>query len=315
MSLDKTRFHGVFTALVTPFKDDEIDWTAFDALIESQIHAGVAGLVPVGTTGEAATLSDDEAEAVIRRTVERTAGRAFVLAGAGGNDTKKTVAKAKAAEALGADGILVVTPYYNKPSQAGLIAHYSAVAEATSLPIMLYSVPGRCGIEIAPATCAELAKTHANIIGIKEAGGDVLRVTSILQATGPDFIIHSGDDGLTLPMLSLGAVGLTSVVSNYAPAELVAMVAHFQAGRLKEASILNDLLSELYTGFFIESNPAPVKAALAYRGAIKPGLRLPLTKLTEPSQIKLEAILKRFETKRASCQLSCKSEGNLSIVV
>lgn len=148
MSHDKSCFNGVFTALVTPFKDDQIDWNAFDALIDTQINAGVTGLVPVGTTGEAATLSDEEAEAVIRRTVERAAGRAFVLAGAGGNDTRKTVAKAKAAEALGADGILVVTPYYNKPSQAGLIAHYTAVAEATSLPIMLYSVPGRCGVEI-----------------------------------------------------------------------------------------------------------------------------------------------------------------------
>ncbi|NCO17737.1 MAG: 4-hydroxy-tetrahydrodipicolinate synthase, partial [Alphaproteobacteria bacterium] len=188
---DRSRLDGVFTALVTPFTDTgAIDWPAFDALIERQLAAGIAGLVPVGTTGEAATLADDEALALITRTVKRVAGRAYVLAGTGSNVTAKSIAASRRAADAGADGVLLITPYYNKPSQAGLVAHFSAIAAATPVDVMLYSVPGRTGIAIAPETAAELAATCRNIVAIKEAGGDVARATALRAACGPDFVVH-----------------------------------------------------------------------------------------------------------------------------
>ena len=217
MDFDTNRFDGVFTALVTPFRDGAVDVAAFEALVERQVAAGVAGLVAAGTTGEAATLRQHEIDDLVARTVRIARGRAVVLAGIGTNDTRTTIEKARHAEAAGAEGLLVVTPYYNKPTQAGLAAHYGAVAEATRLPVMLYSVPGRCGIEIAADTCARLAERHANVVAIKEAGGSVERVTRIRRACGKNFPIHSGDDALTLPFLAAGAVGVTSVVSNVAP--------------------------------------------------------------------------------------------------
>lgn len=199
--------------------------------------------MPVGTTGEAATLSDDEAEDVIRTTVKAAAGRAFVMAGAGSNAARLAVAKAERAQAAGADGLLLVTPYYNKPSQDGLFDHFSAIAKAVSLPIMLYSVPGRTGVEIAPATAARLAAAHSSIVGIKEAGGKTERVTELRQALGPDFVIHSGDDGLTLPFLALGADGVTSVASNLLPAEVVALCRAWFAGDPRVARRIHEALS------------------------------------------------------------------------
>lgn len=287
-------FAGVFTALVTPFRDGQVDFPAFERLVEEQLAAGVAGLVPVGTTGEAATLSAEETDQVIRRTVAVTGGRAFVLAGTGSNNTAHAVHAAKAAEAAGADGCLVVTPYYNKPSQAGLIAHYGAVAEATKLPIILYSVPGRCGVEIAPETAAELAKRHANIIGIKEAGGSVGRVTELRRACGPDFIIHSGDDGLTLPFLSVGASGITSVVSNYAPALVVSLVNAWNEGDLVRARALHEQVCDLSDAMFVEGNPVPVKEALSMSGKISADMRLPLVPLTASNREFLTQTLARF---------------------
>ncbi len=288
------RFSGVFTALVTPFSDGRIDFEAFDALVERQIAAGVRGLVPVGTTGEAATLSDEEAEQVIRRTVEVAAGRAIVIAGAGSNSTAASVEKARRAEAAGADGLLVVTPYYNKPTQAGLIRHYQTVGAATGLPLMLYSVPGRCGIEIAASTCALLRDTCPNVVAIKEAGGSAARVTEIRRACGPDFPIHSGDDGLTLPFLASGAVGVTSVVSNVAPAEMVAMVDAWQRGNWAKALSLHDELSELFDALFIEANPGPAKAALAIAGLASAELRAPMAELEPENLARLSGVLSRF---------------------
>ncbi|MBV5265765.1 4-hydroxy-tetrahydrodipicolinate synthase [Pinisolibacter aquiterrae] len=288
---EKDRWAGVFTALVTPFRDGEIDLPAFDALVERQIVAGVAGLVPVGTTGEAATLSDAEAVALIERTVRIAAGRALVVAGAGSNDTGKTVAKVRAAEKAGADAVLVVTPYYNKPTQAGLIAHYDAVAAATGRPVMLYSVPGRCGVEIAPATCAELMARRANVFVIKEAGGSVERVTRLRAACGDDLIVHSGDDGLTLPFLALGAVGVTSVVANVAPEAMVALVAAWRRGDRAEALRLHESLADLIAAMFVESNPGPVKAALALAGEIAPDMRLPLVPVAASTRELLAGLL------------------------
>ncbi|ADZ71579.1 4-hydroxy-tetrahydrodipicolinate synthase [Polymorphum gilvum] len=296
------RFSGVFTALVTPFRNGEIDYEAYDALVERQIAAGVAGLVPVGTTGEAATLSDDEAVALIARTVRLAKGRALVMAGAGANDTRKTVEKVRQAEKAGADALLIVTPYYNKPTQAGLVAHYAAAAAATGLPVMLYSVPGRCGVEIAPQTCAALMEAHDTIVAIKEAGGQPARVTQLRAACGEDLIIHSGDDGLTLPFLSLGAVGVTSVVANVAPREMVALVQAWRDGETDRALRLHELVAELADGLFIESNPGPVKAALALSNLAGPELRLPLVPVSEANRQRLAGILNRFGSAAATFQ-------------
>ena len=296
------RFNGVFTALITPFKDGAVDTAAYDALVERQIEAGVAGLVPVGTTGEAATLSDEEADALIARTVKLVAGRALVMAGAGANDTKKTVDKVKRAEQGGADAVLIVTPYYNKPTQAGLVAHYGAAAEATSLPVMLYSVPGRCGVEIAPETCAVLMEKHDNIVAIKEAGGSAARVTQLRAACGDRLIIHSGDDGLTLPFLSLGAVGVTSVVANVAPREMVQLVEAWKTGDTARALALHELIAELTDGMFIESNPGPVKAALALSNLAGPEMRLPMVPVSTANREKLAGILGRFASASAAFQ-------------
>ncbi len=297
-----TRFRGVFTALVTPFRDGAIDYAAFDALVERQIEAGVAGLVPVGTTGEAATLSDEEADALIARTVKLAAGRVLVMAGAGANDTKKTIEKVRRAEKAGADALLLVTPYYNKPTQAGLIAHYGAAAEATGLPVMLYSVPGRCGVEIAPETCALLIQRHANIVAIKEAGGSAGRVTQLRQACGEGLIIHSGDDGLTLPFLSVGAIGVTSVVANVAPREMVRLVELFQKGETAQALQLHEMIAELTDGMFIESNPGPVKAALALSNLAGPEMRLPMVPVSDVNRERLAGILSRFGSASAAFQ-------------
>lgn len=289
------RFSGVFTALITPFRDGIVDRSAFEALVERQIASGIAGLVPVGTTGEAATLDDDEADDLIAVTKKIAGDRCLVMAGSGGNDTKKTVEKVRRAEKAGADALLIVTPYYNKPTQTGLIAHYGAAAEATSLPIMLYSVPGRCGIEIAPVTCADLVARHANIVAIKEAGGSVSRVTQLRAACGDRLLIHSGDDGLALPFLSVGAVGVTSVVSNVAPAAMVALVRAWQDGDVSRAQALHEQIAELADSMFIESNPGPVKAAMALAGLAGAEMRLPMVPVSEASRMRIAATLKRFD--------------------
>jgi 4-hydroxy-tetrahydrodipicolinate synthase len=299
---DRDRFKGVFTALVTPFRDGGVDLASFEALVQRQIDAGVAGLVPVGTTGEAATLDEAETDAVVRRTVALARGRVLVVAGAGSNDTAAAVAKARRAEAAGADALLVVTPYYNKPTQAGLVRHYDAVAAASGLPVMLYSVPGRCGVEIAPETCAVLRERHANVVAIKEAGGSTERVSRIRRACGDDFVIHSGDDALTLPFLATGAVGVTSVVSNFAPEPLVAMVRAWHAGDWGRALALHDLIGELAEGMFIEANPGPVKAALAMEGLARADMRAPMAEMESASLERLADIVARFRADAAVFQ-------------
>lgn len=293
MTLEE-RFSGVFTALVTPFAGGQVDFAAFEALVREQLAAGVAGLVPVGTTGEAATLDKGEVAEIIRRTVALADGKAFVLAGTGSNSTGKTVEMTKLAEECGADGCLVVTPYYNKPSQAGLVEHYAAVAGATDLPIMLYSVPGRCGVEIAPETAGKLARKFFNVVGIKEAGGRCERITELRLACGHDFIIHSGDDAMTLPFLALGASGVTSVVANYAPAEMVALVAAWRRGDRVEALRLHDRLYDLAKAMFTVGNPVPIKTALAIRGRIENAFRKPLVPMNAKQRKGLMASLERF---------------------
>lgn len=293
---DRSRFDGVFTALVTPFTDTgAIDWPAFDALIDRQLAAGIAGLVPVGTTGEAATLSAEEALALIAHTVKRVAGAAYVLAGTGSNVTSKSIAATRRASDAGADGVLLITPYYNKPSQAGLVAHFSAVAAATSAEVMLYSVPGRTGIAITPETAAALAASCRNIVAIKEAGGDVARVTALRAACGNNFVVHCGDDGLALPFYALGARGLTSVLSNYAPEACVALYRAWVAGQLAEALAIHDRLTPLVAAMFVESSPSPVKRALALAGYMRDAVRLPLVQLSPAADQVLRAVIARYQ--------------------
>jgi 4-hydroxy-tetrahydrodipicolinate synthase len=295
---DLSRFEGIFTALVTPFtRSGDIDWDAFDALIERQLAAGVAGLVPVGTTGEAATLTAAEADAVIARTVERAKDKAYILAGTGSNSTQKTIDATKRATELGVDGVLVVTPYYNKPSQQGLINHFSAVADATTADVVLYSVPGRAGVEIAPSTAGSLAQRHLNIVAIKEAGGDPARVTD-LRTAAPGLAVHCGDDGLALAFYALGACGLTSVFSNYDPEVCVALYNAWSSGDRERALEIHEAMRDVADAMFIENSPAPVKYIMANSGLNSSVVRMPLAEVSEPARNVLDQQVAEFKTRR-----------------
>jgi 4-hydroxy-tetrahydrodipicolinate synthase len=288
-------FRGTFTALVTPFRDGEIDVPALEALIEGQIADAVQGVVAVGTTGESPTLSAAEREQVIRVTVEIAKGRCQVLAGTGSNSTTAAIAATRAAEKMGVDGMLIVAPYYNKPSQEGLFRHFQAIAQATSAPIMLYNIPGRCGVDIGAETVERLAMDCANIVSIKEASGSVDRVSDLRARLPEAFTILSGDDGLTLPFLAVGAVGVVSVVSNLFPAEVGTLVQAFRAGDTKSAQEMHLKLLPLFKDLFIEPNPVPVKTALSWRGAMTADCRLPLCEMTAANQARLRKTLAAFE--------------------
>ena len=284
-------FQGTFTALVTPFLQDRLDETAFVQLIEGQISGGITGIVPVGTTGESPTLDNAEHHRVIEIAVKTANGRCKVLAGTGSNSTREAVSLTCEAERLGADGALIVAPYYNKPTQAGLLAHYSAIAEATKMPIMLYSIPGRCGIEIGVETVVALAERYSNVVAIKEAGGSVERVSQLRSALPERFEILSGDDSLTLPFMSVGAVGVVSVASNLIPKEVATLVNHTLAGDYESARKQHYKLYTLFKELFVESNPAPVKYALSLLGRMQPEVRLPLSSLTENSRERVKAAM------------------------
>lgn len=289
------KYQGLYTAIVTPFKDGKVDYDAFKALIEAQIAGGVDGIVPMGTTGESPTVSTEEHLEVIRVCIETVAGRCQVIAGTGANCTAEAIELTKAAAAMGADGTLQVCPYYNKPNQEGVYQHFKAIAEATDLPIMLYSIPGRSGIEIAVETVARLAADCPTIVAIKEAGGSVERVNQLVQALPSDFAILSGDDGLTVPFISCGAVGLVSVTSNIAPAEMKELVDTALSGDGKKALELQKKYYPLMKGLMsLDVNPVPAKAALALRGQIGWEIRLPLVPLAEEKHGKLADLLKSF---------------------
>ena len=289
------KYQGLYTAIVTPFKNGQVDYEAFKALIEAQIAGGVDGIVPMGTTGESPTVSTEEHLEVIRVCIETVAGRCQVIAGTGANSTAEAIELTKAAAAMGADGTLQVCPYYNKPNQEGVYQHFKAIAEATDLPIMLYSIPGRSGIEIAVDTVARLAADCPTIIAIKEAGGSVERVNQLVQALPENFAVLSGDDGLTVPFISCGAVGLVSVTSNVAPAEMKALVDAALSGDGKKALELQKKYYPLMKGLMsLDVNPVPVKAALALRGNIGWDIRLPLVPLAEEKHGKLTGLLKSF---------------------
>jgi 4-hydroxy-tetrahydrodipicolinate synthase len=288
-------FHGTFTALVTPFRDDAIDTAAFEKLIEGQIGAGIDGIIAVGTTGESPTLSHDEREQVIRLAVTIAGGRCKVLAGTGSNSTSHAIADTKAAEKLGVDGALVVAPYYNKPSQEGLFRHFQAIAQSTSLPIMLYNIPGRCGVDIAADTVVRLAGACKNIVSIKEASGSVDRVGELRVRLPEAFTILSGDDSLTVPFMSVGAAGVVSVVSNLYPAEVRALVHAFASGNEKRAGELHGKMLAVFKDLFIEPNPVPAKAALSWRGAMSAEVRLPLCEMSESNEARLRKTIEAFE--------------------
>jgi 4-hydroxy-tetrahydrodipicolinate synthase len=290
----KTGFTGTWTALVTPFRDGRVDEVTLDSLVRAQIKGGIDGVVPVGTTGESPTLSYEEHIRVMELTVKSAHGRLPVLAGSGANSTDEAIFLTRAAEKVGADGSLQVAPYYNKPTQEGLYQHFRAVAMSTRLPIVLYSIPGRCGVEIGIDTVKRLAKDCRNVVGIKEAGGNADRV-SALRAVVPDrFVILSGDDSLTLPFMAVGAQGVVSVASNLVPKEVAKMVAAFRAGRLREAQRQHARLYPLFKQLFIETNPIPVKAAMAMAGMIRDELRLPLLPLAGKNRELLRRTLTEF---------------------
>jgi 4-hydroxy-tetrahydrodipicolinate synthase len=288
-------FRGTFTALVTPFRDGAIDVPALEKLIEGQIAAGIDGVIAVGTTGESPTLSHDEREQVIRLTVTIAKGRCKVLAGTGSNSTQHAMADTKLAEKLGVDGALIVAPYYNKPSQEGLFRHFQAIAQTTALPIMLYNIPGRCGVDIGADTVVRLASACKNIVSIKEASGSVDRVGELHVRLPEAFTILSGDDSLTLPFMAVGAVGVVSVVSNLLPAEVCALVRAFASGDIKRARELHGKLFALFKDLFIEPNPVPVKTALAWRRAMSTEVRLPLCEMSEVNRERLRKTLEAFE--------------------
>ncbi len=286
-------FKGALTALVTPFRDGHIDEEALRALIERQIEGGVQGLVPCGTTGESATLTHDEHNRVIDITIEAVAGRLPVIAGTGSNSTEETIGLTRHAEEAGAEAALLITPYYNKPSQAGLFAHFRAVAEAVDLPLILYNVPGRTGLNMLPETVARLSEID-NIVGIKEATGDLAQVSRVIELSRDGFCVISGDDFTTLPLLAIGGSGVISVTSNVVPSDVSSMIQAFSSGDTERARALHYKLSPLNRAMFVETNPVPVKTALAMLGLLKEEFRLPLVRLSGDNRDKLLHTLKNY---------------------
>jgi 4-hydroxy-tetrahydrodipicolinate synthase len=281
--------------LITPFRDGLIDEPALRALVQRQIAGGVSGLVPCGTTGEAPALSAPEWDRVVSVVVETAGGSVPVLAGTGSNSTVTVIERTRQARALGADGALVVTPYYNRPTQEGLYRHFAAIAEAVELPLVLYNVPGRTGVNLLPETVVRLAAIPA-VVGIKEASGSLDQASQIAREAPEAFVILSGDDSLTLPMMGVGASGVISVVSNIAPEAVSALTSACRAGDFATARMLHLALFDLCRAMFVETNPTPVKAAAALLGYCSPEVRLPLTSLSDAAQRRVETALAAWQS-------------------
>lgn len=281
-------FEGLSVALVTPFKGGAVDIDGFSRVIERLLAGGVDGLVVAGCTGEAATLSAEERDELIRTAIDLAKGKAFVVAGTGSNDTKISIQFTKRAEKLGVDGAMLITPYYNKPGPEGMFRHYSAVAESTDLPIILYNVPSRTGISLSPETVARLSEIP-QVVAIKEAAGSLDQVSQIRSLC--DITVVSGDDSLTLPMLSVGAKGVVSVAGHIVPEDIKAMLAAFEAGDVKKATELHLKLWPVFKGLFVEVNPTPVKKALEILGLCTDEVRLPLSPVSEKSAGALRSML------------------------
>ena len=285
-------FHGTYTALVTPFRDGKVDETALRALIREQAAAGIDGIVPCGSTGESATMTHAEHEKVITVSIEEAAGRVKVIAGTGSNSTAEACRLTKFAADAGADGALLISPYYNKPTQQGHVLHYRAIAEAAPLPLIVYNIPGRTGVNILPETVAQIAEIPG-IVGIKEAAGSLDQVSRIVQLCGPKFTVLSGDDSLTLPMMAVGAHGVISVTSNLLPRRFSELVRAAAAGDYATARRLHFELLPLMQALFTETNPIGIKTAMAFAKKIPTDdLRMPLTPMTEPNRKRLEQVVR-----------------------
>jgi 4-hydroxy-tetrahydrodipicolinate synthase len=286
-------FEGSYVAIVTPFKNGKVDAAALKSLIEFHIENGTSGIVPCGTTGESATLVRAEHEEVIGIAVETCKGRVPVLAGTGSNATHEAIELTQSAEKLGADGALLITPYYNKPTQEGLYQHFTSVAKETKLPIVLYNVPSRTAINMLPVTVVRLAKIQ-NIVGIKEASGNLMQISEIIQACESDFSVISGEDALNWPILALGGKGFISVTANIVPDKFAQLYKAASEGDIETAKSLHYELLKLNDVMFVETNPIPVKAALAIMGRIGSEFRLPLCSPSDDTLKKLKSVLKEY---------------------
>lgn len=284
-------FTGSLVAIVTPFRNGKVDERALAELIEWQIAKGTNGIVPCGTTGESATLSHEEHNRVIELTVEVVNRRVPVIAGTGSNSTAEAIALTKRAKHAGVDGALLITPYYNKPTQEGLYRHYKAVAEAVDLPLVLYNIPGRTGVNMMPSTIARLSAIKT-IVGVKEGSGSVQQASDVVQMCGDRLTVLAGDDSLTLPMMAVGGKGVITVTANIVPTEMAHLVKAFAAGKIEEARKIHFQLSPLFAVLFYETNPIPVKEALGMMGKIDPELRLPLCPMAQDTREKLVCVLK-----------------------
>lgn len=283
-------FKGAMVAIVTPFKNDQVDEKALRELIEFQIANGTDGIVPCGTTGESATLSHEEHDRVIEITIDAVKKRVPVIAGTGSNNTAEALRLTKHAYEAGADGALIVCPYYNRPTQEGLFQHFKTIAESIPIPIIPYNIPSRTGVNLMPEMVAKLAKIK-NIVGIKEASGSIKQMSDVINLCDKNFAVLSGDDIFTLPLLAIGGAGIISVISNVAPADMAGLVDAFEAGDMIRARVLHNKMSELIETLFIEVNPIPVKAALALMGKIEYEYRLPLCKMAEANFEKLKKVM------------------------
>jgi len=286
-------FEGVYVAIVTPFKDGRIDEEAYKKLIEMHAEAGTDGIVPCGTTGESPTLSPEEHGHLVELTVKFVNNRMKVMAGTGSNSTAEAVEYTKAAEKAGVDAALVVNPYYNKPTQKGLYMHFKAVAEAVKIPVIVYNIKSRTAVNVETSTLCGLSKI-SNIKGVKEASGDMSQVTDVVNSCGPDFDVLSGDDALTLPLLSVGGKGIISVVGNIVPKDVKSLTEAFKSGDLKKAAAINAKLMPLVKAMFLETNPIPVKAAMNLMGMIEDEIRLPLTKIEDENMERLKKAMKDY---------------------
>lgn len=293
---NQKKFRGVYTAIVTPFKKDEsVDYEALKKIIEFQIESGVDGIVPCGTTGESPTLSTEEHEKVIEETIKIVAGRVKVIAGTGSNSTREAIEMSVHAEKVGADALLIVNPYYNKPTQEGLYRHFKAIAASVKIPIILYNIKGRTGVNVETPTLMRIIKDCKNIISVKEASGDLEQMKDVIRQAPPYFSVLSGDDGITLELIKHGGDGIISVAGNVIPKQMVEMVGYALNGDLKKAEELDKKLQPFFTIEFIETNPIPVKTMLALQGKCKEVFRLPLCEISKDNGVKVEKFMKEMK--------------------
>lgn len=294
--MDKKKIQGVWTALITPFQTDgSIDFESFDKLIDKQIEANVTGIVISGTTGESPTIEDDEFVELIKRAKDRVADKCLIMAGTGTNNTKKSIIKTKLAEEAGADMAIIVNPYYNKPTQKGLYLHFKAIAESTKLPIILYNIKGRTGVNLETDTLIKLSNEVKNIVGVKEASGDLKQIENVCIKRPKDFVVLSGDDNITFEIIkNYGADGVISVTSNILPEEMVKMVNLVLENKADEGELINTKLTPLFKILFIETNPIPVKYATSQMGLCKDIYRLPMCKIEETHGDQVQKILKEM---------------------